>query len=105
MRLLHRRCCLDASPEKRAICNDTAVSTLGRIKLRRTTIAADARAETEHSAWLWRFVFRTALHALERAAVNDKYAALNTVWGVTILAVQNVSFWHLADVPAASSDV
>jgi hypothetical protein len=47
MRLRHRRCRLDASPEKRAICNDTAASTLGRIKLRRVTIAADARAETE----------------------------------------------------------
>jgi hypothetical protein len=30
MRLRHRRCRLDASPEQHAICNDTAVPTLGR---------------------------------------------------------------------------
>ena len=41
MRLRHRRCRLDASPEKkRAICNDTAVPTLGRIELRRVTTAS-----------------------------------------------------------------
>jgi hypothetical protein len=47
MQLGHRRCRLDASPEKRAICNDTAMPTLGRIELRRVTTAAYARAETE----------------------------------------------------------
>jgi hypothetical protein len=83
MRLRHRRCCLDASPEKRAICNDTAAATLVRIKLRRVIIAADARAETEHSAWLWRLFSARRVHALEHVAVNDKYAARNTVWGVT----------------------
>ena len=32
---------------KRAICNDTAAPTVGRIELRRVTSAADAQAETK----------------------------------------------------------